>query len=65
MAITTISDKKLRSFIRESIKEVLEAEFMKLRALMLPNVSDREQKDIEKRYGRPSRKKVKTLSVNV
>ncbi|KKS38556.1 MAG: hypothetical protein A3G49_06630 [Candidatus Sungbacteria bacterium RIFCSPLOWO2_12_FULL_41_11] len=56
MVVANISDKKLKFLIKESVKEVLETEVMKLRILGLPHVSDREQKDIEKRYGqKPSR----------
>jgi len=65
MATTTISDKTLRSIIKESVREVLEAEVTKLRALALPEVSSREQKDIEKRYGQPSRKTAKNFPLNI
>ena len=63
--VTTIEDKKLKSLIKESVKEVLETEFMKLRALALSDVSQGEQSDIEKRYGKPSRKKAKSYSFDV
>lgn len=63
--VTTIEEKKLKSLIKESVKEVLETEFMKLRALSLLNVSKGEQSDIEKRYGKPSQKKAKSYSLNV
>jgi hypothetical protein len=59
---TEVSEKKLKNLIKESVKEVLEAELMKLRAFMLPEVSHEEQKDIEKRYGKPSRKRAKTYT---
>ncbi len=61
--VEKISEKKLKSLIKESVKEVLEAELMKVRALGLLEVSKEEQKDIEKRYGKPSRKKVKSYSL--
>ena len=54
---TTLSETKLKSLIKESMKEVLENEFMKLRAFSLPEASKKEQKDIEKRYGSPLRKR--------
>lgn len=63
--VTLTSDKKLRSLIKESVREVLGTELMKLRALALPEVSDKEQKDIEKRYGKPSRKRTKSYSFAV
>ncbi len=55
MAIT-ISDKKLKILVKESVQEAFNAELMKLRALALPKVSDKEQKDIEGRYRKPSLK---------
>lgn len=54
--VTTLSETKLKSLIKESMREVLENEFIKLRAFSLPEVSGREQKDIEKRYGFPQGK---------
>lgn len=62
---TTVSTRKLKILIKESVKEALETELMKLRALALPEVSPKEQKDIEKRYGRPSRKRAKSYSFSV
>lgn len=63
--VTITSDKKLRSLIKESVQEVLENEVMKLRVLALPEVSSREQKDIEKRYTKPSRKISKSYPLSV
>ena len=54
---TNVSEKKLKSLIKGSVREALETEFAKLRALALPGVSTKEQKDIELRYGRPARKR--------
>ena len=65
MATANVSDKKLRSLIKESMREVLKTELMKFRALASPEVSDREQKDIEKRYGKPSRKRAGSYSLGV
>lgn len=55
--VTTLSETKLKSLIKESMKEVLENEFIKLRAFSLPDVSKKEQRDIEKRYKFPSQKR--------
>ena len=57
---TNVSEKKPKGLIKESVREVLGSEIMKLRALSLSDVSEREQKDIEKRYGKPSRQKSKS-----
>mgnify|MGYP001602955555 CR=1 FL=1 len=63
--ITEVSERKLKSLIKESVKEVMGTELMKLRAFMLPEVSSEEQKDIEKRYGKPSRKRAKSYGLEV
>ncbi|MDO8470540.1 MAG: hypothetical protein Q7S63_01020 [bacterium] len=62
---TTLSDKKLKGLIKESVREALKAELMQLRALALPEISDKEQKDIEKRYGTPSRQRGKSYPLAV
>ena len=62
---TTLSEKRLKGLIKEGVREVLGTEIMKLRALALPEVSDKEQKDIEKRYGKPSRKRQKSYPLSI
>lgn len=62
---TTVSEKKLKNLIKEGLREVLRVELMKLRAFALPEVSHKEQKDIEKHYGRPSRKRGKSYVIEV
>ena len=52
---TKIGERQLRSIVKESVREALGTEMMKLRALLVPYVSDREQKEIEKRFKKPSR----------
>lgn len=61
MATITIPKKELKRVVKESVREVFSQELMKLRALLLPFVSSKEQKDIEKRYGKPSRGAAKTI----
>jgi hypothetical protein len=61
----TISKKDLKILIKESVKEVLEQEIMKLRALMLPYVSKAEQKDIERRYKKPIHRAVKRINFEI
>ena len=43
-----LEEKKLRKIIREEIQNVFDKELMKLRLLLVPEVSEEEQKDIEK-----------------
>jgi len=63
--VITIPKKELKAIIKESVREILEQESMKLRALLLPFVSQKEQQDIEKRYGRPSRKVAKSMEIKI
>ncbi len=58
MAIAQLTEIKIKTLVRESVKEAFRTEFMKLRALLTPLISDAEQADIERRYKRPSRKGV-------
>jgi hypothetical protein len=60
-----ISKKDLKILIKESVKEVLEQEIMRLRALMLPYVSKAEQKDIERRYKKPVRRAIKKIEIEI
>ena len=63
--VVNTSDAKLKTIVKESVKEALRAEMMKLRALVLPEVSEKEQKDIKKRYGAPSKKIAKSHVLRV
>ena len=51
MAIT-IPKKELKKIIQESVTEAVEKEFKKLRISLIPYVSDEEQMEIEKVYGK-------------
>lgn len=61
----TITKRELRSVVKDSVKEALETEMMRLRALMMPYISPREQKEIERLYNKPSRETKKTLKINL
>ena len=61
----TVSKKELKAVVKESVREVFEQESMKFRALLIPQVSQNEQKDIEKRYGEPSRKVAKSVKFKI
>ena len=65
MATITISKKELKGVIKDSVKEVLNQELMKFRALLLPFVSQKEQKDIEKHYGTPKHQVAKSIDVKI
>lgn len=65
MSTITIPTKELKAAVKESMREVLAQELMKLRALALPYISSREQKDIGKRYDFPSRKIAKSAEFEI
>ena len=65
MTTITIPKEKLKNIVKESVREIFEQESMKFRALFLPFVSQKEQRDIEKRYKKPSRKIAKTIKIKV
>lgn len=55
----------IKETVRESVRETMDSEFMKMRAIMMPQVSVKEQKEIERLYKNPSRKPAKTLTLEV
>lgn len=65
MATITIPKKEFKTLVKESVREVLTQELMTFRALLLPFVSQKEQKDIERRYGKPSRNIAKTVEIKL
>lgn len=65
MATITIPKKELKTAVKESVREVLEQELMKFRALLLPAVSQKEQKDIERRYSKPTRQISKSIDIEI
>ena len=64
MTTIAIPKKELKAIVKESIREVIEQEFFKLRTSFFPFVSSKEQKEIEKR-NKPSRDIAKTLEVEI
>lgn len=65
MDTLTISKKELKLVVQESVREAFAKELAPVRAMLLPFVSDREQKDIESRYVRPLRKSAKSRTVEL
>lgn len=61
----TIPKKELKVVIKESVREVFNQELMKFRALLLPFVSQKEQRDIERRYKKPVRRIAKSIDVEI
>ncbi len=63
--MTNITEQKLKKIVKESVREALKTEFMKLRAFGIPEISKAEQRDIEKRYKKPLRRPVEIHEVNL
>lgn len=61
----TLQKSELKTAIREGVREALADELTRTRAMFLARVSRKEQKDIEKRYGKPTRKAAKTISIKI
>ena len=61
-----LQEKKIEILVKKSVRKAVADEFTKLRALVLPYISSREQLDIETRYGKkPSRKSVRAFSFEI
>lgn len=61
MPTATISERRLKTLVRETIKETLSAELMKLRAKLVAAISKEEQRDIERHYGEPNSRTAKSV----
>ena len=60
-----LPENQLRILVKETVKETISLEFMKLRAFLLPYVSQEEQKEIEKLYKKPFKKSFKTYQIKI
>lgn len=56
-----LTERKLEALISESVRKALKEELTQLRVLAVPNVSKAEQNEIEKLYGRPSKKSARKI----
>jgi hypothetical protein len=65
MKTITISKTDLRKVVTQSVRDVLDEELMKLRALALPAVSRKEQQEIEKSLRRADRAIGKRIRLSV
>jgi len=60
-----VNQEELKMIIKESVKEALEEELIKMRLMFFPEVSDKEMQDIISRYEKPERKSVYTEKMDV
>ena len=65
MPTATITKNDLRKIVTESVRHALSSELMKLRALALSTVSQREQREIEKSLHRADRSVGKRISITI
>lgn len=63
--VTQLNEKQLKMIVRQSVKEVLDANLMRLGALFFPFVSLKEQKEIERLYKKPSRKIARSCEIKI
>jgi hypothetical protein len=54
MQTIKIQEEHLRTIIREEMSDIIKKEFMKLRLMLIPEISPQEQKEIEELYGQPT-----------
>ena len=64
-SMTTALKDEIKRLAREGVREVIDTEMMRLRASLLLSVSQKEQKNIDKLYKKPSRQAVRTIRVRI
>lgn len=62
---TISSQRDLKAIIKESVKEAIEEELIKMRLMFFPEVSDKEMGDIANRYDRPGKKAVYSEKIDI
>ena len=60
-----ITERKLETIVKKSVEEAIISQFSKLNSVLIPEVSTKEQKEIEKLYGRPSKKSARKSNFNL
>ena len=63
--VIALTKKELKMAVRESVREVLTEERLLLQTLLLLDISEREQKDIERLYDKPTRKIAKSRKLDI
>ncbi len=60
-----MSHEELKAIIKDSVKEALEEELIKLRLMFFPEVSEKEMQDIISRFKKPSQKIAYTANIDI
>ena len=61
----TVSHAELKSIVKESVKEAIEEELIRVRLMFFPEASEKEMLDISSRYGNPEKKSVRKETLDV
>lgn len=61
MKLETIDEVKLKSIVKDAVRDALEEEIARTRLLFAPYISDEEQREIEENYKEPSTGVARTL----
>jgi len=56
---------EIKKLVEKTIKETIREEFLKLRMELIPEISDEEMKEIEKKYKSPDKKIVYSESIDI
>ena len=63
MQTIKIQEEQLRTIIREEMSDIIKKEFMKLRLMLIPEISAQEQKEIEELYGHPTYEEAEAIEL--
>jgi hypothetical protein len=63
--LMTVSKNEIKRAVQEGVREAFGNEMARMRALLLPYVSEREQADLVRRYKKPSRRYAKSSTFTV
>lgn len=60
-----ITERKLETIIKKSVEEAVVSQFSKLNAVLMPEVSAKEQKEIGKLYNHPAKKSARKTKIDL
>ncbi|OGF69013.1 hypothetical protein A3H65_02095 [Candidatus Giovannonibacteria bacterium RIFCSPLOWO2_02_FULL_45_14] len=60
-----LDERKIKLLVKESVREAMDAQMIKLGAFLMPHISVKEQKNIARLYRLPSRKVEKSYKAEL
>jgi len=60
-----VTAEEIKKLVEKTIKETIREEFLKLRMELIPEISDEEMKEIEKKYKSPDKKIVYSENIDI